>query len=1278
MGSDIGPQQWVQNNAPPRSPTRHSACHPPKYSSDLNVDLLGIIVAISLTSHLFILPVTASTVSFFLVTVVRANQMQINVSARTVHHSDVQLTTTTNIAEPSIPAEFLSLRRKFRRINTHLTFLASFSRHTLPSLSHLQTLDPNITACDLQMILLLMPTGVTFGYVDENEIMLGEKVKFSWARGYELQLAVDAAYAPVEPARPVLLFEFCDSKTQTVGAVARAGRMRGVRKEERGPFSSAQLAVTPLPQLQLQATVRARNARFDSAVAAWPGSYADLCARAQATLPVAPTLADPVEESQKSETTNGRLSESNKNGNIDPTLPESPVSCDAMVAALEKAPLFRNQHYVSAPLTAARNASFAPAPADLHPHALAALRKRGIDPAALYTHQARALDAVLGGTHTIISTATSLGKSLVYQLPIISRILHDADMGWNTHSRTATALFVFPTKALAQDQKRHLLELVAQLPPGARKISVDTYDGDTASGHRQHVRRFADIVFTNPDAIHAAILPNALEGENRGWPNFLTNLRYVVVDELHVYRGTFGVNVSFVMARLNRMLAHMGARPVYVLCSATINNPEAHFRAVCALTATDEVVHVAEDGSAAKEKVLVVWEPPVLMNKRGELPSNWSKGYKPQTLLRPMHQSRLPPNVDPSSNAEANLGVESNLDLTSQQQGLGSDLPSPASLFLPRESILSETAKILVHLLTSFPNIKIIVFCPIRQMCELVIKEVRALIKDNRNTQWNALHEHDVMAYRGGYSKSDRRAIEQKMFRGELRAIVATNALELGIDIADLDVVISCGFPQLKLNLHQQFGRGGRGSSSNGSMAILVCGANPVDRYYLNHPQELCDMSSYEDLCIEGILDSSLNEMLKTMHLQCAAFELPIDLERDLRWFSRNSPDEFVRLCKENLHPDNRGAYRTDPRYLPWPAEKVSLRAIEETAYAVVDITNNRNVVIEEIEELRTSFTLYEGGIFLHQGYPYLVKEFNPDEKYAKVQRVDVTWLTQQRDFSDVDPVQIELVKQLFPPSVTTPTDIPVFYGPVETTIIVFGYFKVSRKQEILEAVDVKNPPVVIRSKGFWVDIPRGVLGAIEDKRLNAAGGIHAAQHAIMNTLPIFIAGGATTDPNVRFNSSLGDAELSTECKAPEKEFAQRQSKRKRPARLIFYDSKGGPQGTGMSAKTFELIDQIIYTTYRCIVECDCDWGCPRCVTGSFCKENMLVMSKPAAIIILGSLLGYSLEEMKSKVPDGPEPNMPPVNVETITETGRGVKFAPDVQIVAVRKAKPLVKQEEE
>lgn len=1151
------------------------------------------------------------------------------------------------------PEPLVGLLHKFKLINTHMTFLSSFSRHTIPTFDHLQKLHDDISRLDLQIIKDLLPDGdVQFGYHDENQLLLQqvESVPYS-LRGYASKQpkTLDDAYEQVsrqnaEPKRErqLLVFEFCDVRTLGVGAVIKGKDGRKRRAELPSPefFSSThKMNMEQLLQLQLQAIVTGRNERFVRCVDAFLATFSDedvaegvpfkvLVERNTKNIPEPEHLSDPVAMMSVRGDGPAKLDT------------EKPALLE-MLAALQAKPLFKDQIRTVATLTPSRAARFAVlADAVLHADLADALwQYKGIDAwdPGLYVHQAQALHAVADKKHVIVSTSTSSGKSLIYQLPILNDILRDMDSGTNVASRASTALFIFPTKALAQDQKRHLTELIAQLPPRRRKIVVDTYDGDTAGKDRGHVRNFADIIFTNPDAIHAAILPNSAEESGpRGWREFLGSLKYVVMDELHVYKGTFGVHVGYVMARLNRMVALQALdehTPTYISCSATIANPEAHFRTICAIADADEIVHVLDDGSPSTEKSMVVWEPPILMNKRGQ-----------------------------RDDAQRTLVLATKVD-------------SPILLpFLPRESIIGELAKILVHLLCTLPSIKAIVFCPIRQVCELLIKEVRALIASKEYPQWNSLSDHDVMLYRGGYSKTDRRAIEQRMFQGKLRAIVATNALELGIDLSDLDVVISCGFPALKLNLHQQFGRAGRGSSSKGSLAVLVCGSTPVDRYYLKNSLELLDKNAYEDLCVEGLLDGTLNRMVLGMHLQCAAFEWPIDIQQDQKWFSPHNSakmnEAFVTLCKENLHQDKKGYYRTDPRYLPWPPELVSIRAIEQTMYAVVDVTENRNIVIEEVEELRTSFTLYEGGIFLHQGLPYLVKEFNPDEKYAKVERVKVTWITQQRDFSDVDPYEIELVKQLHPPNSPTPSDIPVFYGKIQTTIIVFGYFKVSRKLEILEAVEVNNPPVILKSKGFWLDIPSLAIKAIQAKKLSPAGGIHAAQHAIMNTLPLYITGGATTNPNVRWSSTLGDAELSTECKAPQKEFAQRQTKRRRPARLIFHDSKGGPQGTGMSAKTFEYIDDIVYSTYERVRGCECVWGCPMCVAGSFCKENMLVMSKPAAILILGCLLGYDLDELLATVRDGPEPNMPEIGIETISLEGSVVRFSPKVEIVDVKRRK--------
>lgn len=1149
------------------------------------------------------------------------------------------------------PSFFNDLSKKFQLINTHLTFLSSFSRQTIPTLELLQKLDDDITSLDLQMIKQLFPPGdVTFGYFDESQILLqhAEKAQYSNDKGYKQNQpkSIEDAYKQVaeqrdrmDQERQLLVFEFCDVRTNAITAIVKGKRsfpskkMKTLSSPAPDFFqASKSMDMVLLSQSQLQAIIMARNDRFRGFVQDHLDKFSDcelkegmafksLVEQCRPNLPKSWGYVDPVTSIEA------------KDGDGPSEHMEKPTA-EEMLSSLKEKPLFKDQIRMLTTWTERRKAQLDLFDSNtINPALVEALwhyKEIDIRDNGLYSHQAKALKSIIDEQkHVIVSTSTSSGKSLIYQIPILNDLLNTA---LSSDRRVSTALLIFPTKALAQDQLRHFKELISHLPMQRRKIIVDAYDGDTASRDRSFIRNYADIIFTNPDAIHAAILPNHDQGSvhGRGWHDFLNHLRYVIVDELHVYKGTFGVHVSYVMARLNRMHFEISGKdtaPIYISCSATIENPVSHFRTVCAIPNSEPLAHISVDGSPSTVKKLVFWEPPILMNKKGQR------------------------------------------EIPLKTLALGTTLGSPIqSVYLPRESVITELAKILVHLLCFWSSIKIIVFCPIRVVCELLTKEVKALIASLDYPEWSSLSEHDVMAYRGGYSTTDRRLIEQKMFKGQLRAIIATNALELGIDLSDLDVVISCGFPHLKANLHQQFGRAGRGESSRGSLAILVCGSNPVDRYYLNNCAELCDKSTYEDLCVEGLLDGASNHMVMSMHLQCAAFESPIDLEKDLKWFSpRDNPrvnENFYEICINKLTQDKEGTFRTDPLYLPWPAERVSLRAIELNMFAVVDITSNRNRVIEEVEELRTSFTLYEGGIFLHQGLPYLVKEFNPEKKYAKVERVKVSWVTQQRDFSDVDPIEIELVKELSSSSRGKQTDVPVFYGKIQITAIVFGFFKVSRNMEILEAVEVKNPPVVFKSKGFWMEVPIKAIEAIKAKYLNPAGAIHAAQHAIMNILPLYITNGASSRPNARWSPGAADAEISTECKAPEKEFAKRQSTRKRPPRLIFHDTKGGEQGTGISAKTFEYIDKIMHQTYEAVVLCECEWGCPLCVAGSFCKEMMLVMSKPGAIIVLGAILGKDIEDLKQLVKEGPEPNMPRISTETISDKTEVVKFSANVEIV--------------
>ncbi|KAK6454780.1 uncharacterized protein RJT20DRAFT_51992 [Scheffersomyces xylosifermentans] len=1160
---------------------------------------------------------------------------------------------------------FQRLYRVFTQINTHLTFLSSHSRSTIPTFDLLKKLNSDITELDLAIIHGLFPVNdVYFSYVDENQLLLSltEKVQYTKQRGYKQSQAssMDDAFEQVAngheltESKQVLVFDFQDTRMHGIGAAVKGGKRRKTENQDPNSeffFRSNKLGLEPLSQIQLTRMIKSRNEKFKGMLGQYIGSFSEedvsndvpmrvLKSKFEPLIPKPPELNDPVDLLKRSE----KGIEASGNSTL-----------ESMISILKEEPFYQGQMEHVSTLTPKQEAirkqlSFLDSESySIHPELEIALQHyKGISITDdLYSHQADALEVLLQkdivGKHVIVSTATASGKSMIYQIPVLNNILWDITNGQK--KRSTTAFFIFPTKALAQDQKRHLEEFISYLPSNSkRRIIVDTYDGDTPTKSRAAIRSFADIVFTNPDTIHASILPNHLGySDESGWMEFLRGLKFIVMDELHVYKGTFGIQVSYVMSRLLRICSKMknvDSSINFISCSATIQNPESHFRAVCAIPKHDEVIHISNDGSPSSERKLIVWNPPALMNKKG------------------ITQKRI----------KSSTMVESSIN----------------SILTPRVSPITESARILMQLLSKLHNIKVIVFCPIRAICELLIKEVRNILKSPEYTANQFLNESDIMSYRGGYSKEDRRTIEQKMFTGQLRAIVATNALELGIDLSDLDVVITCGFPISKSHLHQQFGRAGRGRNSRGSLAIYVAGPSPLDQYYLNHVEELKDKNSYEDLCVAGLLDMGSYQLLLEQHLQCAAFEHPIDLQEDMKWFAPNGSfqleNAFVKLCKSKLYQDTTGLYRTSPKYLPWPPDHVTIRAIEDASFAVVDITNGRNVVIEEVEASRTSFTLYEGGIFLHQGFPYLVREFNPEGKFAKVERVNVDWTTSQRDFTDIDPMEVEYIKQLYPPNLVAPSDIPVFFGKIKSTIVVFGFFKLNRRGEILEAVEVKNPPVMLLSKGFWVDIPTDVLEVIKNKQLSIAAGIHAAQHAIMNFLPLFINGAAAEPTTTRFNSSLGDAELVTECKAPEKEFSKRETRRKRPARLIFYDSKGGEKGSGMSAKAFEYFDELLVTTYEKVRDCECLWGCPQCVTGNFCKERSAVMSKPAAILILASLLQLDLNEIKDQLPDGPELNLPDAMIETIENSKTAVKFSKDVEIVKVRKARrklrPIIKRE--
>ncbi|KAH8117220.1 DEAD/H helicase [Phellopilus nigrolimitatus] len=742
---------------------------------------------------------------------------------------------------------------------------------------------------------------------------------------------------------------------------------------------------------------------------------------------------------------------------------------------------------------------------------------------SFYTHQAAAINALLSGRNVIVSTSTASGKSVIYQVPMLRFLEGDPD---------STALYIYPTKALAQDQRGALEQLLWSCD-GLQHIKVANYDGDTPVDQRtgKNKGRSSSVIFTNFDMLHASILPH-----EEKWRNYFKNLKLVAVDELHYYSGIFGSHVAYIIRRLRRVCAAVGNRQVrFVSCSATISNPLQHMRN---LFGVDNIEVITDDGAPSGKKNFIIWNPP--------------------------------PNdpIDPS---------------------------------LGRHSSLTEATSLMRFLMKK--GVRTILFCKYRKICELAMKSMR--------TQLSAEGRLDilerVMSYRGGLyflllsarqfwitvlshnaltvRPQDRRRIEQEAFSGNLLGIIATNALELGVDIGILDAVIMLGFPFGIASLRQQAGRAGR--RARDSLAVLVADSLPLDQHYVQNPNELFD-KSIDDILVD--LDS---KVLLEAHLQCAAYEMPLTVEDEM-YFG----PQFHELCESRLVKDNEGW-----QFMPFPSKHVSIRGIQEETYTVVDITNVKSggdvKLLEEIEVARAMFEAFEGAVFIHQGLTFIVQEISHDSKIARLVRADVNWTTNSRHpFSDIDALQTHRIREI------KGSTIRAFYGRVELKTVVFGYFKV-RNNVILDTVDLEMPPFERRTTGFWIDVPKATLDILRLKAINAAEAIHGAEHAFLNRFPMA-------------------ADMKTECKVPVKEYMAADTKRKRPARLIFYDG-AGTQGA-IAAKAFDHVSDLLHDTFEAVESCNCSEGCADCIRSPYCKEGNVVSSKIGAQIVIRGILGLPID----------------------------------------------------
>lgn len=1053
---------------------------------------------------------------------------------------------SSQVTECSIvwPEHFTQLSHTHRALNLVFTFCCT-RKHLATTFETIKSAVESHTKRELSIrdiaeIKCLIPQAITFQYVDESKLqvnLLGEDKSFRGRNskvgglppleriGREDEAAQDEEYSEV------LLFEFIDRDLKRQVVHAKTGEptkaTQHLRRED--------LKMPVYSQKQMLNMIEKRNASFTSAINKFINTCVDdkldplltLQESVQDHVPQPTQIAE--EEARKK-----RLA------TLPSTIPAERKSIPEIINEIKALDWYSGQivpdgHRVFDPQEAIYGELNFPLSQSL---VNALYNVKGIN--KVYAHQAEAINNLHDGHHVIISTSTSSGKSLIYQLPV----LHELEQ-----NRNSRALYIFPTKALAQDQRRSLKDIMSVMN-GLEDMVVETFDGDTPKHDRNVIRDEARIIFTNPDMLHITILP-----QEDAWRTFLQNLRYVVVDELHVYNGLFGSHVAFIMRRLRRICAAIGNRHVkFISCSATVANPEEHMKTIFGI---DEVKLTDFDGSPSGRKEFVCWNTPF---------------KDPQ---------------DPTSG---------------------------------RGDVMAEAARVYCQLILR--GVRVIAFCRIRKQCELILNAVKHELNKLERPEVMAR----VMAYRGGYTPPDRRKIEKEMFDGKLVGIVATNALELGIDIGSLDAVVTVGFPYTIANLRQQSGRAGRRNKD--SLSLLVGDCFPTDQHYMCNPDEIFTKPNCE-------LQVDLNNvMVVEGHAQCAAYEMPLHPAKDSVYFGASLPA----LCAERMTLDKEtGFYHCADRFRPQPSRFVAIRDTEEDHFAVINTTGGRNEVLEELEASRAFFTIYEGGIFLHQGFSYMVKEFLPDRMMAFVHRVNVDWITQQRDFTDIDPCELEAVRRLPTTALNRTHPSRAFYGTIRITQVVFGFFKLDKRRRILDAVEVDNPPIILHSKGMWLDVPKAALEILSSRRLNLAAAIHAAEHAVLSLMPTYVI------------SMPGD--VKTECKFAIKEFAKKESQRKRPARLTFYDAKGGASGSGISTKAFEFVDELLSQAAKRVAACHCAEGCLECCCDERCREANQVMSKAGAEVVLRSLLGWEIDV--DSLPWGPDEDVgagAPAGIQTIVE----------------------------
>ncbi|CAA9344199.1 MAG: ATP-dependent helicase [uncultured Frankineae bacterium] len=678
----------------------------------------------------------------------------------------------------------------------------------------------------------------------------------------------------------------------------------------------------------------------------------------------------------------------------------------------------RVTHVEHVPARSGRRADW---PAWADPLLVERLRGTGIE--RPWEHQVQAAELAHGGSSVVLATGTASGKSLAYLLPVLTALLADDRAG---------ALYLSPTKALATDQLRAVraLNLMA--------VRAATYDGDTPWDERDWVRRHGRLVLTNPDMLHRGILPR-----HGDWASFLRQLRYVVVDECHTYRGVFGSHVALVLRRLRRVCARYGAHPVFVLASATARDPEV---AASRLTGLP-VVPVTDDASPRGSTEFALWEPPLQL---GGAPSRAAGGVAGRGAVG-----------DPGGVASAGGGP-----------GGSGEHGAPV-----RRSATAETADLLADLVVE--GARTIAFVRSRRGAESVALSAR-----------RALHEaapplvERVAAYRAGYLPEERRLLEKRLQSGDLLGVAATNALELGLDVSGLDAVVLTGWPGTVASVWQQAGRAGR--AGQGALAVFVARDDPLDTYLVHHPQALFGRP------VEATVLDPGNPYVLGPQLCCAAVELPLT-EADLPLFG---DPEAVRLLLGDLV--RRGTLRARPKGWFWTSgdrPEVDIRGTGGPPVRLVEAGTGR--LLGTVDAAASHTQAHTGAVYLHQGESWVVDHLDLEESVALVHAEEPEHTTSAREVTD-----IAIVESL---RTAAYDQVELVFGTVDVTHQVVSYLKKRvGSGEVLGEEPLDLPPRQLRTRAVWYTVDLARLEAAGIGWADVPGAAHAAEHAAIGLLPLF------------------------------------------------------------------------------------------------------------------------------------------------------------------------------